>query len=245
MLWAGRRNGPAAETCRATGREREGTVCYGVTLPSAATSNARPGSMPLPGVSTTRLRSVPLADTPSVLAPVGFTAQVLGSLMRIRCSDPTGTSAERDLPAVRPYRREGERLKTAPTRVEVCDVHALHTLAEGGGDGRIRGGRRHVAKYDRCEPLSRPEPARIVAARKKHQQHPNHDEPRRISSAYDLHCGASPSSSPWYLDGFTYTRRTPSAFSMALRAGIRVSTITLSRSTAAGSTSQARSTCQS
>ncbi len=63
-----------------------------MTLPSAATSNARPGSIPLPGVSTTRARSVPLADTPTVLAPVAFRAQALGSLMRIRCSDPTGTS---------------------------------------------------------------------------------------------------------------------------------------------------------
>ncbi len=77
---------------KAVREDEQISSCYGSMLPSAATVNARPGSVPLPGVSTTRTRSVSFADTPSVLAPVAFSAQVLGSLIRIRCSDPTGIS---------------------------------------------------------------------------------------------------------------------------------------------------------
>lgn len=64
----------------------------GVTVASVATAKANPGSVPLPGVSTTRVRRTPLAKTFWVLAQLGSVAHVFGSLILIRCSKPTGTS---------------------------------------------------------------------------------------------------------------------------------------------------------
>ena len=55
---------------------------YGLTVPSAATVSAKPGSVPLPGVPTTSVKRTPLAKTFWVLAPFGSMAQAFGSLMR-------------------------------------------------------------------------------------------------------------------------------------------------------------------
>ena len=52
----------------------------------------RPGSTPLPGVSTTLVSNTTLAETFWVAAPVGLSAQTFGSLMRMDWSTSMGTS---------------------------------------------------------------------------------------------------------------------------------------------------------
>lgn len=64
----------------------------GLTRPSEATVNARPGSVPEPGVGTTSASSTSFAKTLCVAAPVAFWSHALPSLTRMDCRAVVGTS---------------------------------------------------------------------------------------------------------------------------------------------------------
>ena len=65
---------------------------YGVTIPSAPTVNANPGSVPNPGVGTMSTSNTSLAKTFCVEAPVAFSVQTFGSLTRMESRVSMGTS---------------------------------------------------------------------------------------------------------------------------------------------------------
>ena len=178
--WTGRRwSDRVCEAC---------TACYGVILPSAVTSNASPGSIPFPGVPTTRVMSVPLADTPSA-----GSGRVRRTGIRITDSDPllrpNGNIREGDLPAVWSHPSEGEHLKLTPTRMQVRDVHVLYTLGKHHDHGRVCRGRRHIAEHDGGDVRRGAESGRLISARRDPKQYANDDE-RESTQADNLVFGA-------------------------------------------------------
>ena len=108
-------------------QERARQRDYGVTVPSAPTVNARPGSMPDPGVGTMSTSNTSLAET----FRVAGAGRVLGANVRIADAEREphveGYIGERDLPEVGADRLQVDPLKAAPARVNMRSADAADT----------------------------------------------------------------------------------------------------------------------